>query len=74
VVRWRRQGGAFLSCADQHGMGEIHADDASFSGTRESEGEIAGSAAEIEDESVGPIENGLQTAGGAGTPKAIELQ
>jgi hypothetical protein len=55
-------------------MGEIRADDASFAGTRESESEIAGSAAEIEDESIGPIENGLQTPGGSGTPKAIELQ
>jgi hypothetical protein len=40
-------------------MGEIHADDASFSGTRESESKIAGSAAEIEDKCIGPIENGL---------------
>ena len=55
-------------------MGKIHADDARFSGTRESESEIAGSAAEIEDESIGPLENGLQTPGGAGTPEAIELQ
>ena len=55
-------------------MGEIRADDASFSGTRESESEIAGSTAEIEDKSIGPVENGLQTPGGAGTPKAIELQ
>ena len=55
-------------------MGEIRADDASFCGTRESESEIAGSAAEIEDESIGPVENRLQTPGGAGTPETIELQ
>ena len=73
VRRWR-QGRAFLFCADEHGMGEIRADDAGLSGSRESESEIAGSAAEIEDERIGPVENGLQTPGGAGTPEAIELQ
>jgi hypothetical protein len=55
-------------------MGEIRADDASFSGTRESESEITGSTAEIEDKSIGPVENGMQKPGGACTPKPIELQ
>jgi len=55
-------------------MVEIRADDASFSGTRESESEIAGSTAEIEDESFRAIEDGLQAPGGAGTPEAVELQ
>jgi hypothetical protein len=41
-------------------MGEIRADDARFSDTRESEREITGSAAEIEDKSIGPSENGIE--------------
>ncbi len=40
-------------------MGEIRADDARFSATRESESEIAGSAAEIEYERIGAVEDGL---------------
>jgi hypothetical protein len=55
-------------------MGEIRADDARFSGTRESESEITSSAAEIEDKSVGPLENGMQKSGGTCTPQAVELQ
>src|SRR5258707_612064 len=55
-------------------MGEIDADDAGFSGARESESEITGSAAEIEDQSIGPIENGMQKSGGAGAPEPVELQ
>jgi hypothetical protein len=55
-------------------MGEIRPDDLGFSRMCESESEIAGSAAEIEDEGVGPLENGPQTLRGAGAPEAIELQ
>jgi hypothetical protein len=55
-------------------MGEIRTDDSGFPGMRESQSEIAGSAAEIEDEGLGPFENGPQTLRGAGAPKAIELQ
>jgi hypothetical protein len=55
-------------------MGEIRSDDASFSGTRESESEITGSTAEIEDQSIGAVENGMQKRGGACTPQAVELQ
>jgi len=74
LVRWLRLRGGFLSSADKHGMYEIRADDARFSSTRECEREIAGSATEIEDESVGPVEDGLQTPGGASAPEAVELQ
>src|ERR1700682_5002327 len=55
-------------------MGEIGADDAGFSSARESESEVTGSAAEIEDKSIGPIENGMQMSGGAGAPEPVELQ
>ena len=55
-------------------MGEIGADDAGFSGARESESEVTGSAAEIKDKSIGPIENGMQKSGGARAPEPIELQ
>ncbi len=54
-------------------MGEIRADDARFSGTRESESEIAGSTAEIEDKSIGPVEDGLQKPGRACAPEPVEL-
>ena len=73
VRRWG-QDHAFLSCADEHGMDEIRADDASFSGTRESKAKVAGSTAEIEDQGIGPIEDGLQTRSGARSPEPIELQ
>src|ERR1700687_6522428 len=55
-------------------MGEIGADDAGFSSARESESEVTGSAAEIEDKSIGPMENGMQKSGGAGAPEPVELQ
>ncbi len=69
LVQWRHPRDAFLSRTDEHGMGEICADDASFSGTRESKSEITGSAAEIEDKSIGAAENGMQKSGGACAPK-----
>src|SRR5712664_2590389 len=74
LIRWWHQGGAFLSRSDEHGMGKIRADDTSISGTRESESEITGSTAEIEDQSIGPVENGMQKRGRACAPKPIELQ
>src|SRR5258708_24894539 len=74
LVRLRGHNGAFLLGANQHGMCEIGTDDAGFSGTRESESEITGSAAEIENKNAGAVEDGLQTSSGAGAPEAIELQ
>ena len=55
-------------------MGKIRADDARFASARESESEVTGSAAEIEDKGIGPVENGIQKSGGAGPPEPIELQ
>src|SRR5713101_9948346 len=55
-------------------MGKIRANDAGFSGTRKSEGEITGSTAEIENQRIGAVEDGLQTPCGARAPETIELQ
>src|SRR5260370_18272102 len=74
LVQWRHPRDAFLSRTDEHGMGEIRADDASFSRTRERESEITSFTAAIEAKSIGPVENGMQKSGGACTPQAGELQ
>src|SRR6266571_7847368 len=74
LVPWLLFGDAFFTCSNEHGMGEIRADDADPSGARESESEVTGSTAEIEGESIGAAEDGLQMPGGACAPKAIELQ
>src|SRR5260370_28185970 len=74
LVQWRHPRDAFLSRTDEHGMGEIRADDASFSRTRERESEITSFTAAIEAKSIGPIENGMRKSGEAGTPQERELQ
>jgi hypothetical protein len=55
-------------------MGEIRANDAAFSGPHERESKIASSAAEIEAQSTGPVEDTLHAPGSARAPQAIELQ
>ncbi len=55
-------------------MGEIHADNPRFPGTRERESKITCSATEIKGKRIGPIKDGLQMPRRAGAPQAIELQ
>jgi hypothetical protein len=55
-------------------MGKVRADDPSIPGTRESETEISGSAAKIEDKCIRLVENTPQAPGGACAPKPVQLQ
>lgn len=55
-------------------MGKIGADDARRAYAGESEGEIAGTAAEIKDHSILVPEYRLKTTRSAPAPKAIEVQ
>src|SRR5258708_28634854 len=64
-------GRSFFVRANQHGMNEICADDAGFSGAREGESQIARTTAEIEDQSVRSSEDGPQETGDAGAPEAV---
>ena len=59
---------------NQHWMGKVRPDDSSFPGMRESESEIAGSAAEIQDKGIGTVEDEFQSPRCARAPEAIELQ
>src|SRR5258708_22176401 len=65
-------GRSFFVRANQHGMNEICADDAGFSGAREGESQIARTTAEIEDQSVRSCEDGPQETGDAGAPEAVQ--
>jgi hypothetical protein len=55
-------------------MSEIGADDAGLACASERKSEVTCSAAEIQDESAGTIENGAETLCGACAPETVELQ
>jgi hypothetical protein len=63
----------FFFGADEHGMSEIGAQDAGWGVASEREGEVASATAEVEDESVGPIEDGAKAASDACAPESVEL-
>src|SRR5260370_33198470 len=74
LVRRTRLGGSLLFRPNQHWMGEIRTDDSGFPGRRESESEIAGSAAEIQDKAIGTVEDEFQSPRSARAPEPIQLQ
>lgn len=55
-------------------MRKIRADDAGLTGAGEIESEVAGAAAEIEDEGVGSLEDGEEDARRSPAPEAIDLE
>jgi hypothetical protein len=55
-------------------VGEIRPDNSGFSSMCESKSKIPGSAAEIENEGIGTVENGFQSPRSARAPEPIELQ
>jgi hypothetical protein len=63
----------FFFGADEHGMSEIGAQDAGLGVASEREGEVASATAEVEDESVGPIEDGAKAASDACAPESVQL-
>ena len=77
----RRRGQAGMAAADdalgagagEHGVGEIGANDPRGAGFAEGESEIAGAAAEIEDERVGALQDETEESCGAGAPEAVEI-
>src|SRR6266850_5874740 len=70
----RGQRGTLFFCANEHGVSKIRPDDSGTSGAGKGKGEISRAAAEIQNERIGPAENGAETFCCARAPKAIELQ
>lgn len=65
---------AFHPGADKHGMGKIRAKDTGFPGVSESKSEIAGSATQIENQSVGALKDRSKALRSASAPPPIQLE
>ena len=64
---------AFCAGASEHGVSKVRADNVRFAAIAKGESEIAGAAAEVEDESVRAREDGAEKFGSAGAPEAVEI-